>query len=106
MQPSPSVDLVEQRPVWPVPGPNGPGPDYDPLASGPMVLELGAGTRDALADLTDVRLPAVAVEWAQAEEFELAGSAASDLRPLVTELRQLARTAKACEELLYCWVAV
>jgi hypothetical protein len=99
-----SVDVLGDRPVWPDPGPDGPDADYDPLSTGPMVLKLSADARDALAGLPDDRLPDLAAQWAESEE--LAGVDPADLRPVIDLLRQLARRAKAADELLYCWICL
>jgi hypothetical protein len=99
-----SVDLVGDRPIWPDPGPDGPDEFYDPLAEGPMVCELNVGARDALASLTDERLPDVVAQWARSEE--LAGVNADDLMQVTVNLRELSRRAKAADEMLYCWVCL
>lgn len=99
-----SVDLIEDRPIWPDPGPDGPDENYDPLSEGPLVSELGTDTRDTLAGLTDERLPDVVAQWARSEE--LAGVEADDLVPVTEALRELSSRAKAADEQLYCWISL
>ena len=76
--------------------------DDSPWVTGPWVTELGEGTRHALASLDPASIPAVAAEWAAAEEFEgeLAPPAAEQI---IGELQGLARRAEEAGERLYCW---
>lgn len=77
-------------------------PDDTPWKEGPFVEELGVQVRDALAAVDDARLPGLAAEWAQIEEFR-GYETAEDLLPLIRDLAALAKRARAADEQLYCW---
>ena len=100
--------LTESVPIYPPAGTAPKGGDWagladdSPWVTGPWVTELGEGTRHALASLDPASIPAVAAEWAAAEEFEgeLDASAAEQI---IGELQGLARRAEEAGERLYCW---
>ncbi|MQS15628.1 hypothetical protein F7Q99_25995 [Streptomyces kaniharaensis] len=101
------VHLVAETTVWPTgpaPGPESPGGEDDPWATGPWVTEIDAATRDALAEVREADIPAVAATWAQAEE--LYGAAAEDVQPVVEELVGLAGRAREAGDRLYCWACL
>ena len=56
---------------------------------------------DLLSQLTDAHIDKYAAAWAQTEE--LSGSTASDLRPIVADLRRLAIDARNSGQQLFLW---
>ncbi|TDD81507.1 hypothetical protein [Actinomadura rubrisoli] len=102
-----TVELVEEKTVWPAtppPGPDDLGDENDPWGTGPWVSELDNTTRDALAGVFDADVSRVVTEWVQAEE--LAGVRADDIEPLAKELVHLARRARDAGDRLYCWTCL
>ncbi|GAA3000036.1 hypothetical protein [Actinokineospora diospyrosa] len=82
-------EVVERR-VWPSsPEPEGPVPAGDPWMTGPFVYEWDAGTRDALAGVSDV--DAVARRWASQEELD-------DPDAVVVWVGALVRVARAARD--------
>ncbi len=68
-----------------------------------QVLTISRVTQDVLASASDADLPAVAREWAQAEEF--GGDAEpAELETLARDLCALARRANDGGLGMYCWV--
>ena len=72
---------------------------------GPWVWQLSEELRDALADATAGRLPAVAEQWVRTEEFWDQATAAEVL-PFLVEVTALARRARQAGERLYCWICL
>jgi hypothetical protein len=64
--------------------------------------ELNLQVRDALATAGDARLPALAAEWAQIEEFH-SWLNVDDALSLIEDLVGLARRARNAGDKLYCW---
>ncbi len=71
---------------------------------GPWVTTIPATFVDALADLGDDRLAAVAEAWSQAEE--LGGIAAADARETIVALRELCRRARAGDGSMLMWMSL
>lgn len=109
-----TVDLVESESVYPPPqgAPKSMEeweslPADSPYAQGPWIEELPLMVRDVLADVDDARLPEIARQWAQADEFRNWSPADKDfLLTSTKELVDLARRAKSDEQLLYCWCSL
>lgn len=72
---------------------------------GPWIVQLSEELRDALADASASRLPAVAEQWVRTEEFWEQPSAAEVL-PFLGEVTALARRARQAGERLYCWICL
>jgi hypothetical protein len=70
-----------------------------------VVVRLTMSMQQALAQATDEELTAAIDRWAQTEEFWGQGDPAA-LRPLVSELAEMARDASQQGLRLYCWVCV
>ncbi|RSM62147.1 hypothetical protein DMH04_52910 [Kibdelosporangium aridum] len=93
------------------------GEDYDVVTADPgwdravaddeemYVCGVADKLRDALAQADDARLPQVAAQWAEAEEF-LGHADPEFLTELVKELVDLARHATEQGERLYVWVCL
>ena len=98
------------------------GVDYDTVADGPrsghIVAVRDEGERfvgtitdelqAALAEASPERLDEVVLPWSQTEEFEEDEEEADPkaLAQFLAELGQLARTASANGDRIYCWVCV
>ncbi|MDN3355628.1 hypothetical protein [Actinomadura sp. DC4] len=104
-----SVDLVDGVNVWP-PQETAPAsveeferlPEDSPWQTGPWLSELKASVRDALADVDESALPAIAERWTRIEEF----SGHMDVvhaRELIDDFVALARRARQAGDRLYCW---
>ncbi|MBM7774584.1 hypothetical protein JOD54_004788 [Actinokineospora baliensis] len=88
-------EVVERR-VWPAgPEPDGPVAAGDPWLTGPFVYEWDAGTRDALALLSDV--DGVARRWAREEELDEVDAVVAWVGALV----RVARAARDADEVLF-----
>jgi hypothetical protein len=105
-------NIVGDVPVWP---PRETRPtneaEYNALPedsrwkTGPWLTELGVPARDTLATVDDARLPDLAAQWAQIEEF--GGFAETgELLEIMTDLVALARRARDAGEQLYCWTCL
>jgi hypothetical protein len=80
-----------------------PPEQQDPDEEGPWIQELSVRARDALAEVDDARLPELAADWVQAEEFSWHDIDVSELLQIATELVALARRAKKSGDHVYCW---
>lgn len=107
------VDAVPLYPSYPDPAPQTDEewdalPEDSPYLGGAAIYELPVNARDILAGADDSSLPAVAERWTKIEEFSFHSS--DDDREymlsLVKDLVGLARRAKECDQLLYCWMFV
>ncbi len=76
------------------------GPD------GPWVFPLRRALRDGLADLSDGRIMTVAQAWGLDQEMDARGEDFRILEGLITELRELALTARGSNRDLYLWVSL
>lgn len=54
-----------------------------------------------LANLSDKQVDQYAVEWARTEE--LSGSTSADVRPIIVDLRRMAKSALASGQPMYLW---
>jgi hypothetical protein len=93
-----SIRLVGGGLLWPR---GGRDPEYD----GPRVTSIGDRARDALADITEDRMPDLAERWSRVPELSGFGMTPDDLQPLLHDLVVLARTARANGQSLYCWIS-
>ncbi|MFI7133932.1 hypothetical protein ACIBQ1_50220 [Nonomuraea sp. NPDC050153] len=108
-----SVDLVEMEEIYPPPE-GAPTteeewnvlPEDSPYLDGPGIEELSASVRDTLADVDDERLPELARQWAEIEEFGTWNTDNGYLLSLIEAFVGLARRAKEEDQLLYCWICV
>ena len=73
--------------------------------TGPWVTELSNETRQTLASLDPGRIPSVAANWIQAEEFRGQMDVAT-AEQIVGEMRTLALRAEQAGEPLYCWTSL
>ncbi|GLX00547.1 hypothetical protein [Microtetraspora sp. NBRC 16547] len=79
-------------------------PEDSPYVEGPGIEELTVNVRDVLAGADDARLPLVAERWSKIEELSHFGpDDGAYMLSLVGDLVELARRAKASDEMLYCW---
>jgi hypothetical protein len=76
------------------------GPD------GPWVFPLRRALRDGLADLSDGRIMTVSQAWGLDPEMDARGEDFRILEGLISELRELARTARGSNRDLYLWVSL
>jgi hypothetical protein len=90
-----SVDLVDDRLVYPKGGAN--DPDYE----GPWISELPDSVRNRLAEVPAERVPELAERWAGIEEFD-GLFPAEHLRTVITDLVALSAEALLAGEALYC----
>ncbi|MEZ0073777.1 hypothetical protein [Planotetraspora sp. GP83] len=82
-------------------------PEDSPYSQGPWIEELPVLVRDALANVDDSRLPEIARQWAQDDEFRNWSPEDKDyLLTLTKELVDLARRAKSDDQMLYCWMSL
>ncbi|SES45817.1 hypothetical protein [Actinokineospora terrae] len=86
--------VIEERQVWPA----------EPAGAGPCVSEWDAGTRDALAGLSDEDLPSVTAAWMRGEELDDSADVEVWQR-WVAALVGVARAARDSGESLYCSIA-
>ncbi|MEZ7130465.1 hypothetical protein ACBR40_34475 [Nonomuraea sp. AD125B] len=108
-----SVDLVEMAEIYP-PSEGAPTtdeewdalPEDSPYLDGPGIEELSVSVRDTLADVDDERLPALARQWAEIEEFSTWSIDDGHLLSLIEAFVGLARRAKKDDQLLYCWMCM
>ncbi|WP_163543497.1 hypothetical protein [Occultella kanbiaonis] len=70
-----------------------------------VVVGLTDGIAAGLASATQASLALAAITWADTEEF-WGMTAPEDLIPFLTDLSALARTARADDSRLYCWICV
>ncbi|MEV0723876.1 hypothetical protein AB0I37_13975 [Micromonospora purpureochromogenes] len=96
-----AADLIGERFIWPS------GAGEDPEYEGPWVVVLSERARDALAEISDDRLPGLADRWSHIEEL----SHYSDTQPevMLSRLREfagLARRARTSGESIYCWICL
>ncbi|GLY05890.1 hypothetical protein [Actinoplanes sp. NBRC 101535] len=91
-----TMSLVADRLIWPM------SAETDPEYDGPWVTVLGDHARDVLAGIPADRVPALATQWATAEEFHGHGDP-SFLATVIPELSALASRAREAGESLYCW---
>ena len=80
-------------------------PENSPWRTGPWLEELGLSVRETLAGLDDARIPGLAIEWAQIEEFG-GWAEAKELQTLIGDLVALARRAREAQDQLYCWTCL
>jgi hypothetical protein len=80
-------------------------PEGSPYLEGPGIAEFAVRVRDALADVEDDRLQALAARWSEIEELKIySDTGPHDLLPLIEEFVGLARRAKEHDQQLYCWM--
>jgi hypothetical protein len=80
-------------------------PEDSPYLIGPGIAEFAVHIRDALAGIEDERLPTLAVQWSETEQFtRYRGVDPQDLLPLIEDFVGLARRAKDNDQMLYCWM--
>jgi len=73
------------------------------------VVQLGDGVRDALASVTEERVPELVARWTEIEEFKWFSGGRGDadyLAEVLSGLIVLSRRAQAAGEHLYCWWSV
>jgi hypothetical protein len=74
---------------------------------GPWVFPVRRELRDALVDLSHARVPEVARQWGEDEEIgATAGEEFAALRDLISDLRDLAKTAVSTDRDLYLWASL
>jgi hypothetical protein len=56
-----------------------------------------------LAGLNDRQVDQYSVEWAKTEELQLSGSTPADVRPIISDLRRMAKSALASGQPMYLW---
>jgi len=56
-----------------------------------------------LANLNDKQVDQYAVEWAKIEAFQIADSTSTDIRPIVVDLRRMAKLAMTTGKPMYLW---
>ncbi|BBH70801.1 hypothetical protein ACTI_74860 [Actinoplanes sp. OR16] len=93
------VDLMKDRLIWPE------GGEQDPGHEGPWVTRLSDQARDALAGIPADRVPALAEQWATAEEFHGYGDP-EYLREVITDFIALTMQAGERNEAVYCWICL
>lgn len=73
-----------------------------------LVVTMTATLRAALSKLEGDRMPSVAAQWGDTEEFQVAAYSWSpdELQSALGQLAGLAQRASATEQHLYCWVCV
>jgi len=96
-----AADLIGERLAWPQ------DVAQDPEYEGPWVVLLSERIRDALAEISDERMPGLAERWSRIEEL----SHYSDTGPeamlsCLQEFVGLARRARASCEGIYCWICL
>jgi hypothetical protein len=80
-------------------------PENSPWRTRPWLEELGLSVRETLARLDDTRIPGLAVEWAQIEEFG-GWAEAGELQTLIGDLVALTRRAREVGDQRYCWTCL
>lgn len=76
------------------------------LSEGPWVTLLTETARDALAGITEDRMPSLAARWVRIEELVDDGLPDDALLPVLAELAGLARRARDAGDQLYCWCSL
>ena len=94
-----SVDLVDDRLVYPPSGAN------DPSYEGPWISVLPDSLRNLIAGVPAERVPELAERWAGIEEFD-GLFPVDELREVITDLVTLAAEALLAGESLYCRVGL
>jgi hypothetical protein len=71
-----------------------------------LIVPITSNLQNALVALDDERVPAIASEWAQPDEFYGTGTDAAVATTALRLLVALVRAGRASGRSLYCWVCV
>ena len=56
-----------------------------------------------LANLSEKQVDQYSIEWAKTEELQLSGSTPAEVRPIIVDLRRMAKSALASGQPMYLW---
>jgi hypothetical protein len=105
-------DISSSKTLWPPPDTEPSSeqeykelPQDSPWKTGPWLWELGLQARDNLASVDDARMPDIAAQWAEIEEFR-GLLQTDDALVLIRDLVGLARRAGEAGDRLYCWTCL